>query len=47
MTISDNSRDQGKFANGATCDPKKGLPGLFPEVAMALVAMHQYRRGVL
>jgi hypothetical protein len=40
MTISDNSRDYGKFTDGATCDPKKGIPGLFPEV-------HKCRRGIL
>jgi hypothetical protein len=44
--ISDDSRDYGKFADGATCDPEKGVTGLFPEVAMALGAVHQYRRGV-
>jgi hypothetical protein len=42
MTISDNSRDYGKFA-----DPETGVPGLFPEVAMVLVAVHQCRRNVL
>jgi hypothetical protein len=44
MMISDNSRDYGKFSDGAMSDPKKGVPGLFPEVAMAL---HQCRKGVL
>jgi hypothetical protein len=47
MMISDDSRDYGKYADGATHDPKKGIPGLFPEVAMALGAVHQCRRGVL
>jgi hypothetical protein len=40
MTISDNIRDYRKFAGRATRDPKKGIPGLFPEVAAALGAMH-------
>jgi hypothetical protein len=31
--ISDDSSDYGKFADGATRDPEKGVPGLFPEVA--------------
>jgi hypothetical protein len=39
-TISDNSRDYGKFAEGATCNPEKGIPGLFPEVATTLVTVH-------
>jgi hypothetical protein len=26
--------------------PKKGIPGLFPEVVMALGAVHQCKRGV-
>jgi hypothetical protein len=43
----DNSRDYGKFADGATHDPEKCVPGLFPQVAMALTAVHQCRRGVL
>jgi hypothetical protein len=47
MMISYDSRDYGKFADGATCNPQKSIPGLFPEVAMALGAMHQCRRGVL
>jgi hypothetical protein len=34
MMISDNSRDYGKFTHGATHNPEKGVPGLFPEVAM-------------
>jgi hypothetical protein len=41
MTISDDSRDYVKFADGATRDPKKGVPGLFPEVATALGAVHR------
>jgi hypothetical protein len=44
---SDDSRDYEKFADGATHDPEKGIPRLFPEVAMALGAVHQCRRGVL
>jgi hypothetical protein len=46
-TISDDSRDYGKFADGATRDPEKGVPGLFPEVSAALGALHQCRRGAL
>lgn len=45
--ISDNSRDYGKFVDGAMRDPEKGIPGLFLEVATALGAIHQCRRGVL
>jgi hypothetical protein len=41
--ISDDSRDYGIFADGATCDPEKGVPGLFPEVAMVLEVVHQWR----
>jgi hypothetical protein len=44
--ISDDSRDYRKFTDGATCDPEKGIPGLFPEVATAFGALHQCRRGV-
>jgi hypothetical protein len=47
MMISNDSGDYGKFANGATSDPGNGVSGLFPEVAMALAAVHQCRRGVL
>jgi hypothetical protein len=47
MTISNDSRDYGKFTDGAMRDPEKGIPGLFPEVATALGAVHQCRRGVL
>jgi hypothetical protein len=45
--ISDDSRDNGKFADGATCCPEEDVPGLFIEVATALGAVHQCRRGVL
>jgi hypothetical protein len=44
MTISDDSRDYKKFTDAAIRDPEKGVPGLFPEVAMALGAVHQCRR---
>jgi hypothetical protein len=37
-TISDDSRDYGKFADGARRDPEIGVPGLFPEVARLLGA---------
>jgi hypothetical protein len=47
MTVSDDSRDSGKVADRAMWDPKNGIPGLFPEVAMALGAVYQCRRGVL
>jgi hypothetical protein len=47
MMISDNLRDYEKIADRAMHDPKKGIPGLFPEVAMALGAVHQCGRGVL
>jgi transposase len=40
-TISDNSRDYGKFADRATRNPEKGVQGLFPEV------MDQCRMGVI
>jgi hypothetical protein len=46
-TVSDDSRDCGKFSDGATGNPKKGLPILFPEVATALGAVCQCRRGLL
>jgi hypothetical protein len=46
-TILNDSRGYGKFADGATCDPGKGITGLFPEVAMALGAVHQCRRKIL
>jgi hypothetical protein len=45
--ISDNSRDYGKVADGAMRDPKKGVPGLFAEVVVALGAVHQCRMRVL
>jgi hypothetical protein len=45
--ISGDLRDYGKCANGTMHDPEKGIPGLFPEVAVALGAVHQCRRGVL
>jgi hypothetical protein len=45
--ISDSSRNCGKFVDRAMCDPKKGVPGLFPEVATMLGAVHQCRRGIL
>jgi hypothetical protein len=35
------------FADGATRDPEKSVPGLFPAVATLLGAVHQCRRGVL
>jgi hypothetical protein len=41
--ILDDSRYYGKFADGATCDPEKGVPRLFPEVG----TVHQSRRGEL
>jgi hypothetical protein len=47
MTISDESRDYGKFADGGTRKPKKGIPELFPEVTTVLEALPQCRRGVL
>jgi hypothetical protein len=40
---SENSRDYRKFAMH---DPEKGVPGLFPEVATTLRALHHCRRGV-
>jgi hypothetical protein len=45
--ISDDSRDYGEIEARAMHDPEKGIPGLFPEVATALGAVHQCRRGVL
>jgi hypothetical protein len=47
MAISDNPRDYGKFTDRATRDLENDIPGLFPEVAMALGVVHQCRRGVL
>jgi hypothetical protein len=47
MTISDDSRDYGKLAYGAVRDLEKAIPGLFPEVAVALGAVHQCRKGGL
>jgi hypothetical protein len=47
MIISDNSTDYEKFTDRATRDPENGIPGLFPEVATALRAVHQCKRGVL
>jgi hypothetical protein len=43
----DESRDYGKSAYGPTLNLKKGLPGPFPDVAMALEAVQHCRRGVL
>jgi hypothetical protein len=45
--ISVDSRDYGKFSDGAIRDPEKGIKGLFPEVATALGAVQQCGRGVL
>jgi hypothetical protein len=45
--ISDNSRDYGKCADGVMRNPKKGIPGLFPEAATVLGVVHQCRKGVL
>jgi hypothetical protein len=42
----DDLRYGGKFADGATRDPEKGVPGPFPEVATALGVAHHCRRGV-
>jgi hypothetical protein len=47
MMISDNSKDYGKFIDGAMHDPEKDVPELFPEVAMVLGAVNQCRKGVL
>jgi hypothetical protein len=47
MTISDNSRDNGKFADKAARNPGKGIPGLFPEAAVTLEVVHQCMRGIL
>jgi hypothetical protein len=47
MTISNDSRDYRKFTEGATCNPEKDIPGLFPEVSTALGAMYKCRRGVI
>jgi hypothetical protein len=47
MTIYGDSRDYRNLADRATRDPDKGIPGLFPEVAAVLRAVHQCRRGVL
>jgi hypothetical protein len=44
MMIPDDSRDYGKFADGATRNPRKGVLELFPEVATALGVLHQCRR---
>jgi hypothetical protein len=46
MMLSDNARNYRKFADEAMHDKEQGVPGLFPQVAMALGAMHQCRRGV-
>jgi hypothetical protein len=35
ITVSDDSRDYGKFADRGTHDPEKGIPGLFLEVVTA------------
>jgi hypothetical protein len=47
IMITDDSRDYGKFKDGATRNPEKGIPGLFPEVLMALGVVLQCRRGLL
>jgi hypothetical protein len=47
MTISDDSRGYGKFADGAMRNPEKGETGLFPEVATTLGGVHEWRRRVL
>jgi hypothetical protein len=39
-------QDYGILADSAMHDPKRGVPGLFPKVAMALGVVHQCRRGV-
>jgi hypothetical protein len=41
MMISGNSRDYRKFADGATHNPKEGIPEPFPEVATTLGASMQ------
>jgi hypothetical protein len=46
-TISEESRDYGKLADGATRDPEKCVAGLFPVIVKALGALYQCRRGVL
>jgi hypothetical protein len=46
-TILDDSRDYRKFADGATSHTEKGAPRPFPEVATALGAVHQCRKGVI
>jgi hypothetical protein len=43
---SEDSRNYRKSAAGAMCDPEEGVPGLFPEVVMALGVVHQCRREV-
>jgi hypothetical protein len=45
--ISGDSRDYERFAAGAMRYLKKHVPGLFPEVALALGAVHQWRREYL
>jgi hypothetical protein len=35
--ISDDTRDYGKFTDGPTCNPEKGVSELFPEVAMGCI----------
>jgi hypothetical protein len=42
-----DSRDYRKIADGAMRIPEKGIPGLFPEVTVALGSVHQCRMGVL
>jgi hypothetical protein len=41
MTISDNR----KFADGAMCNPEKGVPRLFPAVATVLGSGGEYFEG--
>jgi hypothetical protein len=45
--ISDYSKDYRKFEDGTTCDPEKGIQGLFPEVAGVLGVLHQCSSRVL
>jgi hypothetical protein len=40
MMNSDDSRDYGKLAAGTMHNPKKGVPGLFPEEAITLRVVH-------
>jgi hypothetical protein len=45
--ISDDSRDYGNFADGATHNAEIGIPGLFPQVAMVVGVVPQCRREIL